>query len=258
LSSEGENVNVPNAKILMLDIETAPNKVYVWGLWNQNIGINQIVEPGYTLCFAAKWLGGKDIIYRSIHEDGPEEMIQAAWDLLDEADIVVHYNGTSFDVPTLNREFVMAGLDPPTGYHEVDLLKVVRKRFRFVSNKLTYITEQLGLGEKVEHKGMPLWTGCMNGDDASWRHMKKYNQKDIKLLESLYKQVLPWIKNHPNIGLWINEQEPVCRNCGSDHVQKRGLQYTSTMVYQRYRCMDCGTPQRGRTSLIKPNKGVLV
>ena len=34
-------------RILLLDIETAPNKVYVWGMWNQNIAANQVVEDGY-------------------------------------------------------------------------------------------------------------------------------------------------------------------------------------------------------------------
>ena len=44
-------------RILMLDIETTPDKVYTWGIWNINVGINQIIEPGGLLCFAAKWYG---------------------------------------------------------------------------------------------------------------------------------------------------------------------------------------------------------
>ena len=48
------------AKILSLDIETAPAKVYCWGLWDQNIGINQIVEDGYVLCWCAKWIDKKE------------------------------------------------------------------------------------------------------------------------------------------------------------------------------------------------------
>ena len=42
--------------ILLIDIETAPNKVYTWGLWNQNVSLNQIDEVGYTLCWAATWV----------------------------------------------------------------------------------------------------------------------------------------------------------------------------------------------------------
>ena len=63
-------------KILYLDIETAPNLVFTWGLFNQNIGLNQIVKPGYTLCFAAQWEGKKEIVFSSVHGDGNELMMQ--------------------------------------------------------------------------------------------------------------------------------------------------------------------------------------
>ena len=31
-------------KILLLDIETTPMQVYAWGLWDQNISIDQIIK----------------------------------------------------------------------------------------------------------------------------------------------------------------------------------------------------------------------
>lgn len=246
-------------KILELDIETAPNKVYTWGLFNQNIGINQIVEPGYTLSFAAKWHGQKGIEFCSVYHDGMQPMLERAWALLEEADVVIHYNGTKFDIPTLNREFVRFDMLPPMGYKEVDLLRVVRQRFRFASNKLDYVAQELGLGAKTQHKGMPLWTGCMENDPKSWAIMKKYNIQDVKLTERLYERLLPWIKNHPNRALWIEDVDhPVCQNCGSSHVQRRGIERTKTLTYQRYRCMACGKPQRGRTRLEPAKAGVLV
>jgi len=54
------------AKILFLDIESAPSRVYTWGLFNQNIALNQIEEPGYTLCWAAKWFGKKKMLFSSV------------------------------------------------------------------------------------------------------------------------------------------------------------------------------------------------
>ena len=128
-------------KILHVDIETAPNKVYVWGLWNQNVGINQIVEPGYTLCWAAKWHGKRGVIFDSVYESKPKDMIKHIHSLLDEADVVCHYNGTKFDIPTLNAEFLMFGLQPPSQYKQLDLLKTARGQFRFPSNKLDYISQ---------------------------------------------------------------------------------------------------------------------
>ena len=43
--------------ILFLDIETAPLLGYVWGLWKNNVGLNQIYRDSYVLNWAASWLG---------------------------------------------------------------------------------------------------------------------------------------------------------------------------------------------------------
>ena len=143
-------------------------------------------------------------------------MLSQIWELLDEADAVVHYNGTNFDVPTLNRDFLLHGMEPPTPYHQIDLLQTVRKRFRFVSNKLEYVAKALGIGEKVKHEGHSLWVRCMNDDPDAWADMETYNRQDTHLLEDLYVKLLPWINNHPNHGLYVEEDRPVCTNCGSD------------------------------------------
>lgn len=241
-------------KILHLDIETAPSKVYAWGLFKQNIALNQIVEPGYTLCWAAKWEGKPTIMFDSMHKSGMEKMLKSIWKLLDEADAVVHYNGVKFDIPTLNWEFAKYDVAPPSPYHQIDLYKTVKSRFRATSNKLDFIAQAFGLGSKVSHKGMSLWHDCMQGDDKAWKQMEKYNKQDVRLLPKLYKKLLPWIKNHPNHALFMETDRPVCPNCGSAHVVKKGTETTLTMEYQRYKCSDCNTPIRGRTSVLSKEK----
>lgn len=233
-------------KILLLDIETAPNKVYAWGLWDQNIYIDQIQEPGYTMCWAAKWLGDKKVIFDSINDSKPKDMLKHIWGFIDEADAVIHYNGTKFDMPTLNKEFITHGLDKPAPYKQIDLLRTARSQFKFPSNKLDYVTKYLGLEGKHEHKGMALWKGCMEGDQKSWAIMKRYNIQDVKILEDLYWKLQPWIPNHPNVALYSGNTEHSCTKCGSSNVQKRGQYFTNTMSYQRYRCNDCGSWSRER------------
>ena len=167
-----------------------------------------------------------------------------------DADVVVHYNGSSFDIPTLNREFILKGGTPPAPYHEIDLLKYARKHFRFPSNKLDYISKELGIGQKISHRGMDLWTGCMKGDAACQKEMKEYNLQDALLLEDLYERLLPWIHNHPNRSLYNDEGDlEVCPNCGSKQLQKRGFTTTRVMKYQRYQCTDCGKWSRGKRSI---------
>ena len=63
-------------KTLLLDIETAPNLAYVWGIWEQNISTGQIVDSSYILCWAAKWLGEKEVMFDSIHQSTEKKMLK--------------------------------------------------------------------------------------------------------------------------------------------------------------------------------------
>jgi DNA polymerase elongation subunit (family B) len=238
-------------KILILDIETAPTLAHVWGLWGENIPIQRIVKPGYVLCFTAKWAGDKDVTFQSRQYGMTREMLMTIHDMLDQADVVVHYNGKRFDIPTLNREFLLYGMAPPSPYKQIDLLTVVRNQFKFQSNKLDYVIQQLGLGKKQEHPGYEMWVGCMNGDKKAWEQMAKYNIQDVYITEKLYYFLLPWIKNHPNVGVYKGIGE-VCPNCGGIHLQKRGFTYTGACKYQRYQCQGCKTWSRSKHAEKQP------
>lgn len=240
-------------RILCLDIETAPNLVHVWGLWQQNVGINQIIDSGYVLCWAAKWLGEDEVFHSSLNEETNYGMLRNIHDLLYEADAVIHYNGTKFDIPTLNKEFLLNDMIPPAPYKQIDLLRVARGQFRFPSNKLDYIAKSLGIVGKTKHTGHDMWVGCMNGDQASWKIMKEYNIQDVNILEQVYYKLQPWIKGHANHSLY-SEDPLVCPNCGSTHYHRRGYQYTNAGKYQRYNCISCGNWFRD-TKSVAPKAG---
>lgn len=212
------------------------------------------------MCYAAKWADSPEIMFSSVHGDGEEIMLNKVHALLCEADVVVHYYGTGFDIPTLNKEFVKHKMEPPTPYQQLDLIRTVRQRFMFASNKLDYVAQFLGLGSKTQHKGMGLWIGCHEGNEKDWRVMERYNKQDVRLLPKLHKALLPWIKNHPNVGLYDElfdrQGNPVqqCPNCGSRHIIKKGTEKSNTQVYDRYKCKGCGTPLRGRTTILPIEK----
>ena len=239
-------------KILLLDIETSPNTAHVWGLWQQNVSINQLMESSYVLCYAAKWLGEDEVHFDSVHQSKPKAMLKGIHVLLDEADAVVHYNGTKFDIPTLNKEFLLHRYNPPSPYKQIDLLRVVRSNFRFPSNKLDYVSQRLGLGKKHAHEGHELWVKCMNGDKDAWGRMESYNIQDVVLLESLYSTLLPWIKSHPNHNLYTSDT--VCPTCSGHRLQKRGTAVSITGTYQRYQCKDCGSWSQGAKTEKEPVK----
>ncbi len=219
-------------KILTIDIETRPNLVWTWGLWQQNVSIGQIVEPSSVICFAAKWYGSKDVVF--------SRDISDAWALLDSADAIITWNGDRFDLPHLNREFLDAGLGLPSPYASIDLLKTARRKFKFQSNKLDYVAGQL-LGEhKTAHTGFKLWLDCMEEDPKAWKLMEKYNRQDVVLTERLYAKLRPWISSHPNSALYGDGTLDCCPKCNSTKIQKRGFSYTTVSRFQQYQCQNCG------------------
>lgn len=232
-------------KILTLDIETSPSLAYVWRLFKETIPLQRLVETGEVICVAAKWYGDDNVMFYSVHHNGKQEMLNGIYNLLSEADAVITYNGKKFDIPHLNREFILAGMTPPAPYAHIDLYWTARQKFNFLSNKLDHIAQELGLGSKVQHAGFQLWVDCMKDDPEAWEQMKIYNMQDVVLTEQLYDRMLPWITSHPNLALYDSPEArlagvPTCPGCQGTNLRPRGRAYTSVSVFQRYRCNDCG------------------
>lgn len=251
-------------KILTLDIETTPHDVYAFGMWQQNIHLPFLKDPTRMLSWAAKWVGEDYTYFASEYSHSREVMVKEIYDMVNAADAIITFNGKSFDMKHLNREFVEQGLHPPTPYHNIDLLQTVRQNFKLPSNKLVYVAKWLGLDEqKMENRGLELWIDVMAGYPDAWAEMEEYNVQDVVTTEAVYFALRGWIKNHPNHGLYIEDQEnPVCRNCESTHVHSKGGEYDTTGVfaYQRYKCQDCGANLRGRKNVkgsAKTSKQVL-
>jgi predicted RNA-binding Zn-ribbon protein involved in translation (DUF1610 family) len=234
-------------KVLTVDIETSPMVVMSFGLFDQNISIKQILQPTRMLCWAAKWHGEKKVEFRSEHHDGTDVMLERIHALLDEADAVVGYNSKSFDIKHIFREFLQAGMSEPSPFADIDLIKTARGRFRFNSNKLDWVSRELGIGSKVENAGIDLWRGVMiDNDPKRWGEMKRYCKHDVVLTEQLYDRLRPWIKSHPHHGLYDDAARTTCPNCGGHDLQRRGHARTATARYQRFQCQGCGKWCRGK------------
>ena len=245
-------------KILIFDIESAPNLGFTWRKWEQNVIAFE--REWYMLCFAYKWYGETKIrvtslpdfkAYKKDKEDD-SGLVKELWKLFDEADIIVAHNGDAFDIKMANAKFVQHGLKAPSFYKTVETKKVARKYFRFNSNSLDDIAQRLGLGKKLEHTGFDLWLGCMNGVKSSWRLMCRYNKQDVELLDKVYTVLRPWMDNHPNSNLYTGSTHN-CPVCGSKNTQRRGFSMTRVGKFQRHQCMDCSAWSTGEK--IKREKG---
>lgn len=238
-------------RILVFDIETAPAQVFAWGIYEQNISPAQIIEPSRVLCFAARWLDESRTMFYSERKSA-DDMVAAAWSLLDEADVVVGYNHVKFDVPHLQREMVLRGYCPPSPWIDIDLLSVVRKRFKFMSSKLGSVVDALGIESKDDPGGFDTWKRVLAGDAAAWKTMEQYNRQDVQITADLFVYLRAWLKM-PHAGLWSGEMN-ACADCGSTRLAPDGIHRTRTVAYLRVICEACNAHMRlmsnGQTRLI--------
>jgi uncharacterized protein YprB with RNaseH-like and TPR domain len=234
-------------KILFIDIETAPIMGLSWQIYDTNL--MHVLEPTFMLCFAYKWLGKSKVHTKSLRDypgytknkKSDKALVKDLWELLDEADVVVAHNGDAFDIKKTNARFLVHGLQPPTPYKTVDTLKIARRHFKFDSNKLDNIGGYLNLGRKLPHTGKHLWLGCMNGDDAAWDVMCRYNAQDVRLLELVYDRLKAWSPSHPILTAIAPQKQTACPTCLSFNVQRRGWRVNKVKKVPRFQCQGCGT-----------------
>lgn len=233
-------------RILLVDVETSPNLGYSWGKWDQNI--IKFVRESYIISFAHKWLGEKQVHVKALPDfllykrtrTSDKELLRYIRGMLDEASVVVAHNGNSFDMKVINSRLIFNGFRPPSPFQTVDTLQVARRYFKFNSNKMGDIGPYIKEGEKLRTGGFDLWEDCLAGKKDAWDRMKRYNSRDVLLLERVYKRLLPWIENHPNLNVLIGTRTN-CPNCGSESLQRRGLRLSArTGVRQSYQCQSCG------------------
>lgn len=241
-------------KLGFFDIETAPVLGNVWGLFKQNVGLNQIHKDWYILSYAFNTLGTDHISYKdqrhAVDIEDDSALVIDLWHFLNDHDIVVAHNGRRFDVKKCNARFLSLGLPPPSPYKILDTLEVMKKRFALTSNKLEYATDLLCQTKKLKHgkfPGFELWKECLKGNLEAWQEMEEYNRVDVIALRELYFVLLPWMDLHPNVGNYVDAEVPVCPKCGSDELTKRGIYHTQVAQYQKYQCGCCGGWSRGRT-----------
>lgn len=251
-------------KILIWDIETAPMRAYIWSIWKENIPPARLLDQWNVLTWSAKWLGSDEVMYDSLHlhdvdfsdagGDIDRPILESLHTLLDEADITIAHNGNKFDMKKVNARFIKHKMKPPSPSRQIDTFVEAKKSFAFTSNRLDAIGEFLGVGGKAETGGFELWDRCCHGDPEAFKTMVDYNIRDIQLLEDVYLAMRPWMKNHPNLGVYSDEERPECPKCSSTNIHWRGNATTQAGKFHRFQCQDCGGWGKTRYTVLSKEK----
>jgi hypothetical protein len=231
-------------RVLVLDIETKLVETVTFGIRDQHLTHRQITndDNGRLLHMIGFKLVGerKTTVLCEWHDGGYDRMLEGVHDALSNADAVVSYNGTAFDMPKIEGQFALAGMSLPPAPTQIDLYKAVRK-MGFICNKLDYVAPLFGLGSKIKHDGLDMWKAVRDGCPKARARMARYCAGDVRLTEELYHRLKPYIRNHPRL-----RSGGECASCQSSNVQYRGFNYSRHFKTQRVFCLDCRSWSAGK------------
>ena len=241
-----------NLKILFWDVETAPMLAYIWRPSDDYVNSERLIHESWMICWAAKWAGQKKVHTGVVT---PEEALEQddsrickdLADLIREADIVVAHNGDRFDLPVLNGRLLQMDLEPIGHVSSIDTLTLARRNFKLAYNKLDYLAESFGFGNKLK-TNFALWKSAYFGDAKALEKMRKYNIKDVVLLEQVFEKMRPYVKSLKRLIEPDYDNQFACPSCGSEDLMKRGTLTTQSATYQKYQCNGCQRYSRSRTS----------
>ena len=207
----------------IFDIETAPMLAHVWSLWDNNVGLNQLMSDWHVLSWSAKWLWSpeNEVMYMDQRNaknlENDKDILKELWSLLDEADGVITQNGKSFDQRKVQARFLLHEFLPNSPYQHCDVKVEAQRLFGFPSHKLEYMTDKINKKyKKLKHKKFPghdLWVECLKRNPEAWEEMKLYNVHDVLSLEEFFHRIAPW-GVRINFNVFHDDEEYECI-CGS-------------------------------------------
>lgn len=231
-----------NRKRLFFDIETSPNIGLFWEAgYKKNIDYSNIIKERAIICICYKWEDAKEVY--ALNWDAKQDdkkMLEKFIVIADQADELVGHNGDKFDLAWIRTRCLFHGISMFPKYETIDTLKIARQKFRFNSNRLNYIADFLGIGQKIKTE-FGLWKDIvLNKDAKAMDAMIKYCKKDVVLLEKVYKELSKHVAPKTHYGVIFGADRGSCPECGSDELVKSKRRVTASgTIYIQYQCKTC-------------------
>ena len=237
------------AKVLLLDIETSHSIMADFQLFNaKGNSYTNILREWFIICASWKWLGEKTIYNAaatmrptkgSFPEWEDKKVVEALYEAIKDADILVGHNITKFDLRKIKARMLFHRKPPLPKIHVIDTLKHSRENYGFTSHRLDYIAQYFGLRRKKDTpKG--LWIDILLGKKDAMKTMLNYCDGDINTLEDVLRLFLPAIEASTYHKL-PTKGDVACTHCGSIHVVAQGWRKPIGGQYmtRKYQCKSC-------------------
>ncbi len=234
-------------RILLFDIETSYSVVATFSLYPESISHANILKEPFIICYSYMWLGdtkvnGVAITSKDAKLGNDKKIVEKLLSVVDQADLVIGHNGDKFDIKYLKARALRHGLQPLNNIRTLDTLKIARKNFKLMSNRLDYLGHYLGVGVKDKVSNIE-WLNALSGDKNSIRKLLTYNKRDVILLRDVYLKLRPWVENHPNIAIITNGN---CPSCGEYEVKQHKVRVANKSVYWQMKCLKSNSYFKGK------------
>lgn len=255
LNRYAPKINPKGIRVLFLDIETSADIAVSFKRFKTSYGQDSVLQDGGTILSIAwqyndeKEPSGLALTpYEAVNNDD-SRLVATLIELIEDSDAICGHNIVQFDDAVIQARSAINGFAPHKLVKKIDTLRIARQ-MKFPSNKLDSLGHMLGVGRKLEHQGIKLWIDCMFGHQEALDKMLAYNKQDVTLLIDVYQKLKAFDSQAPNAGLYTDQDVPVCRVCGSTHVEPTGnVVSTSVSKFIEVQCGECGARSRTRQAL---------
>lgn len=174
----------------------------------ESFGAWQIYQPHsfvaarFIITWAAAWVGERQIYSGAVtgsqaKKGNDKQCLKELWKLIDDADLVAGHNVDKFDVRKIQTRFLLNHYPKPRSFRTLDTLKMARKFFAFQSNKLDFISHELGFAPKKDMELDDWIRICVDGDEQRIEKMRRYNIGDVREGKKILEAFLPWVYPFP-------------------------------------------------------------
>jgi len=186
-----EEKNKPK-RILFFDIETSFNQVCSWQIGRKiNLSPENILVERKIITICYKF-SDSDKVHSLTWDNNQNDkkMLERFSKIMDSADIICGHNSDAFDTKHIRTRCMYHSISLSPKYNSIDTLKLARSGFKMNSNKLDYIGQYLGEGQKIDTGGLQLWKDViLKKDKKALNTMINYCCGDVLLLEKVYKRL---------------------------------------------------------------------
>lgn len=234
--------NLP--KRLFWDIETSYNIVKSWRVgYNINLTPSDIIHERAIICLSYKWQH-EDKVHTIRWKNGCDKnIIKEFIKIVSQADECVGHNLERFDQKWIMTRCIKHGILALPKYKIYDTLVKAKSKFNFNSNKLDYIAEFLGLGNKLKHRGMEMWDDIiLRNCPLAMEEMVDYCEKDVLLTEEVYNKLVSYDLPTMHVGVMNGLSKGTSPFTGSSNISLHKTEVSALGTIKRI--MKCNDTNR--------------